>query len=115
MVEGEIPIRCAHGDITYPIAEVEIEIGGRHYMVEAGVVDGLPVSVILGWDSPDLENLLQHRESPEQKAEDVMAVTTHAQKSGKEEAAIQEEKERKFGAVPSPVEKQTPARGKLQI
>ena len=42
-----------------------------------------------------------------------MAVTTHAQKNEKEEeAAIQEEKERKFGAVPSPVEKQTPARGK---
>ena len=112
LVEGEIPIHCAHGDIiTYPIAEVETEIGGRHYMVEAGVVDGLPVSVILGWDNPDLENLLQHRGSPEQRAEDVMAVTTRAQKKRKEEeAAIQEEKERKSGAVPSPVKKQTPAR-----
>ena len=31
LVKGEIPTRCAHGDImTYPIAEVELEIGGRH-------------------------------------------------------------------------------------
>lgn len=29
LVEGEIPIRCAHGDIiTYPIAKIEIEMGG---------------------------------------------------------------------------------------
>ena len=88
LVEGEIPIRCAHGDIiTYPIAEVEIEIGGKHYMVEAGVVDELPVSVLLGWDNPDLEDLLQHRAGPEQEAEDVMAVTTLAQKKMREEEA----------------------------
>ena len=56
LVEGEIPVRCAHGDIiTYPIAKVEIEIGGRHYMAEAGVMDRL---LLLGWDNPDLEDLL---------------------------------------------------------
>ena len=80
LVEGEIPIRCAHSDIiTYPIAVVEIEIGGRHYAVEAGVVDGLPVSVLLGWDNPDLKDLLQQKIEPEQEPENVMAVTTRAQ------------------------------------
>lgn len=76
-------------------------------MVEAGVVDGLPVSVLLGWDNPDLEDLLQHREGPEQEAEDVMAVTTRAQKKkGEEEAAIQREKEIKSGAVPNPIQEE---------
>ena len=110
LVEGEIPIRCAHGDIiTYPIAEVEIEIGGRHYMMEAGVVDGLPVSVILGWDNPDLEDLLQHSTEPKQEAVDVLAATTRAQRKRKEEEAIiQEEKEIQSGAVPNPIEEETP-------
>ena len=72
-------------------------------MLEAGAVDGLPVSVLLGWDNPDLEDLLQHREGPEQEAEDVMAVATRAQKKKREEeAAIRREKERKSGAVLAP-------------
>ena len=60
LVEGEIPVCCAHSDIiTYSVPEVESEIDGRHYMAETGVVDGLSVSVLLGWDNPDLEDLLQ--------------------------------------------------------
>ena len=83
LVESEIPIRCGHGDIvTYPIAEIEMEISGRHYMVEAGVVVRFPVFALLGRDNPDLEDLLQHQEGPEQEPEDLMAVTTSAQKRG---------------------------------
>ena len=110
LVEGEIPVRCAHGDIiTYPIAKIEIEIDGKHYMVEAGVVDGLPVSALLGWDNPDLEALLQRNLEPEQGAENVMAVTTRAQRKTEEAAAAkQEEKERESGAVPNPVEEEAP-------
>lgn len=110
MVEGEIPIRCAHGDIiTYPIAVVEIEIGGRHYAVEAGVVDGLPVSALLGWDNPDLEDLLQQKTEPEQEPENAMAVTTRAQmKKREEEAAIQDERDRNSGADPNPIEMEAP-------
>ena len=49
MVAGEVPIRCAHGDVhMYPLAELEIEIGGSMFAVEAGVTDYLPVSVLLG-------------------------------------------------------------------
>ena len=60
IVEGEIPVRCAHRDIiTYPIAQVGINIGGRCYFMEAGIVDRLPVSVLLEWDKPDLEQLLR--------------------------------------------------------
>ena len=109
LVKGEIDTCCANGDIiTYPIAEVEVEIGGQHYIVEASMVDKLPVSVLLGWDNPDLEALLQHREELEQEAKDVMAVTTCAQKKTREEAAaIKEEKERKSEAVPNPVQEET--------
>lgn len=46
MIDGEVPIRCAHGDVhMYPLAELEIEIGGYTFAVKAGVTDQLPVSV----------------------------------------------------------------------
>ena len=79
LVEGEISIRCAHGDIiTYPLAKVKIEIGGEHFIVEAGVVDKLPVSVLLGWDVPQLEDLLQDGNTQKEalQTEDTMAVIT---------------------------------------
>ena len=85
LVKGEIPIRCAHGYIiTYSIAVVKIEIGGRHYAVEAGVVDGLPVPAVLGWDNPDF---LQQKIEPGQEAENAMAITTRAQMNKREEEA----------------------------
>ena len=40
--------------------------------MKVGVVDRLPVSVFLRWDNPDLEDLLQQNEEPEQKPEDVL-------------------------------------------
>ena len=106
MVQGEIPVRCAHGDIiTYPIAEIEIEVGGRHYMVEAGVVDRLPVSVLLGWDNPDLEDLLQEKEGLESEAAEVMAVTTRAQKKKQEEELARlGEQDKQSGAIPKPIQ-----------
>lgn len=77
--------------------------------MEAGVVDGLPVSVLLGWDNPDLEDLLQQKDKPEQEAEDMMAVTTCAQIRKREvETCIQKEKEKKCGADPTLIQEETP-------
>ena len=48
---GEVIIRCAHGDeVSYPLAQVEIAVGGQVLAVEAGVSRTLPVSVLLGTD-----------------------------------------------------------------
>ena len=41
----ELSFHCAHGGTTvYPLAEIEIRIGGKSFMVEAAVVEKLPVS-----------------------------------------------------------------------
>ena len=77
---GEIPIGCAHGDtITYPLAQVEIQVGEGCYMVEAAVSKTLPVSVLLGRDVPELVYLISNPVgvSPQ---EDAMAVMTRTQK-----------------------------------
>ena len=43
MKEGEVAIRCACGDtIKYPLAEVEISVGGRQISVEAEASETLP-------------------------------------------------------------------------
>lgn len=66
----EISIRCAQGDtVIYPLAEIEIEIGGRSFTVEAAVVEKLPVSVLLGRDVPELVKLLQ--EPPGREAQEM--------------------------------------------
>ena len=45
-------IRCAYGDtVLYPIAEVSMEVAGHP---EAAVSETLPVSVLLGTDTPEL-------------------------------------------------------------
>ena len=61
MQEGDVvTIRCAHGDtVLYPVAEVEVEVGGRRIQVEAAVSDTLPVSVLLGTDVEELGELLE--------------------------------------------------------
>ena len=56
---GEVIIRCAHGDeVSYPLAQVEIVVGGQVLAVEVGVSRTLPVSVLLGTDVPQLVDLL---------------------------------------------------------
>ena len=44
--------------MSYPLAEVEIALGGQVLAVEVGVSRTLPVSVLLGMDVPQLVNLL---------------------------------------------------------
>ena len=54
--DGEaVAIRCAHGDtVLYPIAEVTMEVEGKPIKIEAAVSDTLPMSVLLGTDTPEL-------------------------------------------------------------
>lgn len=40
-------ICCTHGDITtYPVAQVDVEVGRESFTVEAALADKLPVSVV---------------------------------------------------------------------
>jgi len=60
MRDGEVTIRCACRDVTkYPLAEVEIAVGGRKIYVEAGASDTLPTSVLLGMEVPEMPSLLR--------------------------------------------------------
>ena len=59
MVDGQITIRCAHGDsVSYPLAHTKIRIGEADITVQAAVVDSLPAAVLLGWDIPELPQLV---------------------------------------------------------
>ncbi len=57
---GEVSIRCAHRVVmTYQLAEVKLEVGGKCILVEAGVAPNLPAPVLLGTDVHDLAELPQ--------------------------------------------------------
>ena len=100
---GGVTIRCAHGDeVSYPVAEVVITVGGQTMTVTAGVSGTLPVSVLLGTDVPQLIRLLN--EDPAQKdaePDKALVVTTRAQaRREKEETTSREQKERASGVQP---------------
>ena len=70
-----VAVQCAHGEcIRYPVADIDVEVGGRKLTVRAGVADKLPVPVLLGRDIPELLELLTTREHRE-----LVAVTTRSQ------------------------------------
>ena len=77
ILDGEaVAIRCAHDDtVLYPLAQVEVSVGGQALEVKVAVSDTLPMDVLLGTDVPELGELLgldfEHFEA--------MAVTTCAQ------------------------------------
>ena len=60
LLPGEaVTILCAHGDMAlYPLAMVRIEVEGVGMEVKAAVADSLPVSALLGTDTPHLGKLL---------------------------------------------------------
>lgn len=59
--EGDmVTIWCAHGDtVLYLFAKVSQEVEGCLIEAEAAVSDTLPISVLLGMDTPELTELLQ--------------------------------------------------------
>ena len=92
-------IKCAHGDtVTYPLAEIELEIGDVSIVVEAAVSETLPMSVLLGTDVPVLANLLKGRR------ERAFAVVTRAQaRCLQREELLQQRRQAASGVTPSPV------------
>ena len=77
-VEGEaVAICCTHGDtVLYPLAQVEIEIGGQIIEVEAAISETLPMSMLLGTDVPSLSDFLTKTlQASKERREQVGAVT----------------------------------------
>ena len=106
MVDGEVAIRCAHGNtIVYPLADVEIKIEGQCLTVQAGVSDTLPVSVLLGRVVPERLPLVSTGEDVlGGETDDVLVVITWAQaKKQTQEATLEREKELTSGAEPCPI------------
>ena len=82
MLEGEaVAIHCAHGDtVLYPLALVQMVVGGRDMKVKAAVSENLLMDVLLGTDVPDLPELLNHGSKVREKVADALAVVTRAQR-----------------------------------
>ena len=103
-VAGKIPIRCAHGDThIYPLAQVEIRVGEKGFLVEAAVSETLPVSVVLGRDVPELLDMLNTPEEPQ----DAMVVLTRA--GGRRQAQVIQELEEgdsHSGATPTEIQQE---------
>ncbi|XP_026005285.1 uncharacterized protein LOC113010452 [Astatotilapia calliptera] len=56
-------VLCVHGDKhPYPKVEITVTINDQPYLLSVGVVQNLPVEVILGMDVPVLMDLLQEKE-----------------------------------------------------
>ena len=56
-----IRLRCAHGDVvTYPLADLKLEVDGVVITVRAAVAERLPVSMLLGTEVAELGQLLSH-------------------------------------------------------
>ncbi|KAG5267118.1 hypothetical protein AALO_G00218190 [Alosa alosa] len=58
--EHTMKIRCVHGDvISYPTADIYMQIGEQEYLVSVGVAEHLPYPVVLGKDIPGLLELVK--------------------------------------------------------
>ena len=101
ILEGEVvAIRCAHGDtVLYPIAQVDVTVGGQCLEVEAAVSETLPMSVLLGTDVSQLGRLLDNelimaKSAGDHADADALAATTRSQKQRQEtEELRRQEKE----------------------
>ena len=96
---GHRTARVANGELLEcELADVELEIGGRKYQVEAAVTERLPVPVLLGRDLPWKQLIVQEMTSEELKewtstdqGEEAFAVMTRAQ-TRKEKGAEEQQK-----------------------
>ena len=83
MLAGEaVVVRCAHGEsVRYPLADLEIDVQGKRFVVRAGVSDKLPVQLLLGRDAPELFSLLTS--SPTSVAEELSVGSVSSEGSAK--------------------------------
>ena len=60
VLEGKtVVVRGVHGgNVRYPLAQLEITVGGRTMVVQAAVSGRLPIQLLLGCDVPELFSLL---------------------------------------------------------
>ena len=102
-----VPIRCAHGDtVVYPLALVDITLGGCSVQMEAAVSETLPLDALLGTDVPVLKQLID--EATAETVEEGFLVTTRVQsKRRAQEEQFQQEKEKKSGATPSSLDSES--------
>ena len=60
IIDGEVTIQCAHGDVvSYPLAAVKITVDGKDMIVHTAVSKSPPVAALLGWDVPELMKLVK--------------------------------------------------------
>ena len=121
-MDGKVSICCVHGDIvTYPLAEIEIEIeidvAGRRIPVQAAIVDKLQVSVFVGERySRVCRSLLDEEsdlDSASEEAKEALVVTRAQKKRAEQKAAVLVEKEKQGGARLNAVEGEEPQSRKL--
>ena len=64
LANGEVLIRCVHGDeVSYPTAEVYLEVEKVSYLITVAVAEKLPYPVVLGKDIPGLATLVDQEQS----------------------------------------------------
>ena len=109
ILDGEVTIQCAHGDVvSYPLAIVKITIGGKDVITQAAVSDSLPASALLGWDIPQLMTLVKGETTETDYEEDgnpeqALAAVTRQQRRKGEQGTSKDE-----GASASPTPVETP-------
>ena len=59
VVGKTVAVSCIHGESArYPLADIDVTIGGNQFRVRAGVSDKLPVPLLLGRGVPKFSRLL---------------------------------------------------------
>ena len=98
-----VAIRCAHGDtVLYPVADISIDVEGKHIDVEAAVSDTLPVDVLLGTDVEELKELLV---GSQRKPVEAFSVTTRSALRKQNQATKEQaEREKACGIQPHTLE-----------
>ena len=86
IIDGEVTIQCAHGDsVSYPLAAVKIKLEGKDIITHAAVAKSLPVAALLGWDVPELRELINPTLDGEREGTaNALAVVTRRQKKNQD-------------------------------
>ena len=96
ILDGEMRIRCAHGDtVAYSLAVIKVTMDGRDVITTAAVSDILPVSVLLGWNVPELMSYFTGDEQKRDLSSRQAFVVTRQQAHGQQphQSAKAQEKE----------------------
>ena len=91
MLDGEaVTIQCAHEDtVLYPLARIDVDLGGCPVKVVAAVSRTLPTSMLLGMDVPELKELLH----PKNLEKGMMVMTRYQSKKQDAEEKDRQQKD----------------------